>query len=240
MKTIAPLFATIGGLIVCEIEGVVQYGGGCEKFCCNGSEHDLKNCCRKAELYVVALPRFYGNRCMKKFVMFCTAQKNSSRNLTSIQEICCARRNHNCSSQNSSRLREHKISVEWNKERFWAKPKSSYKEWNLTQAELFLKMATQGCLNNEVNQTQSALSVQYRYPVFKSLQRYKRDKRFVYGFFTPTPYLVMRKENYDILTVVRESFKDLWPTVCICVIWTLISGIVIWLLVSRSVVCFFE
>lgn len=222
MKTIAPLVATIGVLLVCEIDGERHVEGTYMKFCCcNSTRSAFEDCCTKAESYILPGP-FYGDSCTTEFVKYCTSENKSTSNSASVQKICCKRQD--CSNKTPT---QHNISFNWNERRFW--PKRAPNEWNLTQGKLFLIMATQGCLNNKIKPTSVTL-VRYRYPVHTDLETYK--KKFVHGFYLPAAYLVMKKENHDILTVVSDSFKHLWPTVCICVAWTLISGIIIWLLVS--------
>ena len=70
----------------------------------------------------------------------------------------------------------------------------------------------------------------FKYPIFAKREIY--EKKFVHGFYALMSYLVMTKGDHDMLTILGESVKHLWVTLCICVTWTLISGVIIWLLVS--------
>ena len=160
-----------------------------------------------------------------------SAEKRSAANLTWIQDLCCEnldsnetgrgfQRSHNCFKN---------ISVDWNDERFWTvhDQKPIFK-WNRRHWKFFLKMSTQTCLNS--TETPSSVTIKFKYPIFAKRENY--EKRFVHAFYAPPSYLVVKKGDHDILSILGESVKNLWVTLCICITWTLISGVIIWLLVS--------
>lgn len=193
MKSIVPLLATIGVIVVIHAEPE-RVNNTCEEFCC-----------------------------MQKKLA-----QTSNRNLTRALECCCSK------AKSAEKRREYflNISVDWKEERFWRSvlDREPTKKWNVTHWKFFLKMASQKCLNDTTVLTPS-LVVKFKYPVF--IKRGNNEK-LVYRFYAPAAYLVMRKGEHDLFTSVAESVDHLWLTVCICVTWTLISGVIIWLLVSIS------
>lgn len=223
MKTIAPLLATIGVVLVCEIDAGKSDKGLCEEFCCKNNSPT--HCCSEATTRLLP-SQFYEFHCTKQLVKFC-ASETPSTGMRSRE--CC--RDMDCSANSSAPVKQFNISVNWNEQMFWHEPAPDDEranEWKAKRVKFVLRMMSHWCLN--MTESYSQYSVNYSYPVFTRQHNYER--KFVCGFYPPAAYLVMKKENHDILAVVSESLEHLWPSVCICVTWMLISGIIIWLLVS--------
>ena len=194
----------------------------CKKFSCENNSN-ISDCCSEATTHLLP-PQFYKAKCVHQLLKRCA---NESK-IVAMEEkqkikINCGI---SCSKIASNTSPSANISVEWKKTIIW--PEED--RWSKDRGNFILKMISHFC----VNKTKAPLQcpITYRYPVFTGKEHFKKE-RFVCGLNAPAAYLVMKEAKYDILTVaVYRSAKDLWPTTCICVAWTLISGVIIWLLVS--------
>lgn len=248
MRLIA-LFAALCS--ICSIVRETQSGGpldnACQTLCLmqkigQGTNINLtralKGCCDEATTSVLPA-HFYKLPCEKELMDVCLHfEKRSASNLTWQTELsCCENFNSNETERGfkGSRRRFKNISVDWNNETFLPDRDQSQKplfRWKRKQWVFFLKMSTQTCLNSteRIFLTSSSVTVKFKYPIFAKRESY--EKKFVHGFYAPVSYLVMKKEDHDMLTILGESVKHLWVILCICITWTLISGVIIWLLVS--------
>ena len=195
----------------------------CKKFCCeNNSSISLQNCCSEATTHLLP-PRFYNSKFMHQLLQLCGNESKIDEMEKKQENITCSI---NCSEIASNISPSTNISVKWKKTFIW--PEED--RWPKDRGNFILKMISHFC----VNKTKAPLQcpITYRYPVFTGKEHFEKE-RFVCGLNAPAAYLVMKEAKYHILTVaVYRSAKDLWPTTCICVAWTLISGVIIWLLVS--------
>lgn len=243
MRSIA-LFAAVCSVVVCEIQIGEPLNNACQKLCHVRNEAQatnfnltraLKGCCDEASACVVPA-HFYNVLCVKELMDVCnSAEKRLAANLSCIQQLCCGNLNSNETGRKfkGSRRCFRNISVSWNDERFWTvRDERPIFKWNRKHWEFFLNMSTQTCLNSteRTSLTPSSVTIKFKYPIFAKRENY--EKRFVYAFYAPASYLVMKKGDHDMLTVLGESVEHLWVTLCICITWTLISGVIIWLLVS--------
>ena len=241
MRSIA-LFAAVCSVVVCDI----QRGDACQKLCRVRQEakatnvnltRALKGCCDEASKCVLPV-HFYNILCVKELMDVCnSAEERSAANLASIQHLCCGNLDSDETGRgfNGSRkcFKNISVDVDWNDERFWTvRDEKPIFKWNRKHWEFFLNMSTQTCLNSteRTSLTPFSVTIKFKYPIFAKQENY--EKRFVHAVYAPPSYLVMKKEDHDILTILGESVKHLWVTLCICITWTMISGVIIWLLVS--------
>jgi len=239
------LFAAVCSVVVCEIQIGERLNNACQKLCHVRNEAQatnfnltraLKGCCDEASACVVPA-HFYNVLCVKELMDVCnSAEKRLAANLSCIQQLCCGNLNSNETGREfkGSRRCFRNISVSWNDERFWTvRDERPIFEWNRKHWEFFLNMSTQTCLNSteRTSLTPSSVTIKFKYPIFAKRENY--EKRFVHAFYAPASYLVMKKGDHDMLTVLGESVEHLWVTLCICITWTLISGVIIWLLDRR-------
>ena len=239
MRSIAH-FAAVFSIIVCEIQIGELFHNVCQtEFCHMPKEkrpthanltRALKRCCDAASACVLPA-HFYNVFCVKELMNVCNSEKQSAAKLTWVQHLCCG----NLKSNESNRSRKcfKNISLDWNDEKFW--PVRDLKplfHWTRKRWEFLLKMSTQTCLNSteRTSLTPSSVTIEFKYPIFAKRENY--EKTFVHAVYAPASYLVMKKEDHGMLTILGESFRHLWATLCICITWTLISGVIIWLLVS--------
>ena len=90
----------------------------------------------------------------------------------------------------------------------------------------FLKMASQKCFKKKLTDGTPSVIISYPY--------YTNDKsKIVFGYDYPPAYLVEQKQSFTVFTVVGSSFSQMWVTLFLCVIWSLISGVFMWLMVSK-------
>ena len=249
MRRVA-LFAALCSIVVCEFFG----NNTCQKFChmqtpekgqaTNVSlRRALKSCCDEATVCVLPA-HFYNFTCVKELMDVClNFEKRSASNLTwRTQHLCCGNFNSNETGREFKGPCFKNISVDSNNETSQFFPTVRDQEplfkWERKQWKFVLKMWTQTCLNStapRISLTPSSVKVKFKYPIFAKREIY--EEKFVHGIYAPTSYLVMKKGDHDMLTILGESVKHLWVTLCICVTWTLISGVIIWLLVSL-VICY--
>ena len=239
-KSITPLAVTISIVIIsvgCESRT-------CEDVCCMQKKQAASNknlrtafkqCCNESTKCL--LPEdFYNASCAKQFIKFCNPGNRSiSTNLTSWVQQCCGNLNCSGNSRETDETQRRKcfnVTVNWKKVVFPAHHDLLIQKWEKENWKLFLKMATQFCLNNESKSLETS-SVKFKYPFYTKPENY--NKHIVYGYYPPPAFLVMNREQHATFTVVGDSFKNLWLTMSLCVTWTLISGIIIWLLVSLFV-----
>ena len=242
------LFAAVCSLVVFEIQvgELLNSTSTCQKLChmqkkAQETSFNLtrasKGCCD--EVTACALPaHFYNASCVKELMDVCNSEDQSVPNLTRTQHFCCGNLNCNETGREFKGPRKcfANISVDWNDERFWSvrnHEKPIFK-WNRMRWEFFLKMSTQACMDSTERTalTPSSAAIKFKYPIFAKRENY--EKKFVHAYHAPAAYLVMRKEDHDMLTILGESVKHLWVPLCICITWTAISGVIIWLLVSKS------
>ena len=246
MRSIA-LLAAICSIVVCEIKTGEGLNNAYQKLCRDVRKKAqapnvnltrvLDDCCDEASECVLPA-HFYNVSCVKKLMDVCSSAENGlASNLTWIQPLCCG----NLDSEEAGRRFKgsrkcfKNISVDWEDKKFWNVPDQPIFKWNPKLWEFFLKMATQTCLNSteRASLTPSSVKIKFKYPIFAKRENY--EKRFVHAVDTPASYLVMKKGDHDMLTILGESVKHLWVTLCLCITWTLISGVIIWLLVSLVV-----
>lgn len=239
MRSIA-LFAAVCSIVVCE-------GNTCKELCHMQKEAQatnfnltraLEGCCDEATACVLPA-RFYNDSCVNELLDVCNSESRSAVNLTWTRHFCCGNWNSNETGTefNEPRKCVKNISVGWNDERFWpVRDQTSKIKWNEKHWTFLLKIATLVCLKGRTSLTPSSVTITYKYPIFTERENY--EKRFVHAFYAPAAYLVMKKGDHDMLTILGESVKHLWVTLCICITWTVISGIIIWLLVSLVTLLF--
>ena len=250
MRSVAFL-AAVCSIVVCEIQigQVLDNANTCQKLCHTQKETKVPNillkkalrgCCDEATTCV--LPEHFHNvSCVKELLNVCNSENQSAPNLTKTQHLCCG----NVSNETGREFKGPRkcfrnISVNWTDEMFWRVRDRNLKpifKWKRKHWEFFLKMATQACLNS-TEKTSSSIAIKFTYPTFTKRENY--EKTFVRAVYAPASYLVMRKGDHDMLTILGESVKHLWVTLCICITWTVISGVIIWLLVSLVVSLFYK
>lgn len=233
MKTVASLLAIIGVLLTrwTDIRGDESM---CYKFCCeDNSNINLTNCCSEATSHLLP-PRFYSFTCVRQLLELCASSVNDSKidvAKQNLQQNCRI----NCTENVLTTSQSTNISVNWKEPKFWPEDKelpSAFKHSWKKRVEFILRMMSHLCVNTAKAPLNCLIT--YNYPVFTGEKNCEK-KTFVCGLNAPPAYLVMKEGNNDIVTVVSYSAAHLWPIICICVTWTLISGVIIWLLVSWSV-----
>ena len=247
------LFAALCSIVVCETQtGELLGSNACQTFCHMQKKvqatnvnltRALKSCCTEATECVLPA-HFYNFTCVKELMDVClNFEKRSASNLTwRTQHLCSGNFNSNETGREFKGPCFMDISVDSNNETSQFFPTVRDQEplfkWERKQWKFVLKMWTQTCLNStapRISLTPSSVKVKFKYPIFAKREIY--EEKFVHGIYAPTSYLVMKKGDHDMLTILGESVKHLWVTLCICVTWTLISGVIIWLLVSL-VICY--
>lgn len=201
----------------------------------------LEGCCSEATSCVLPAS-FHNVSCAVELLDVCNSGNTSSVNLTRLTRLgqfCCGNLSSSGKRKEVQKNRScfRNISVDWIEEKFWSeRDQELLMTWNGTRWNFLLKTASQICLNASKSFIKSVVKIKFRYPIFTKREYY--EKKFVHGFYAPAAYLVMIKEHHDMIMVLGESAKHLWPTVIICVTWTLISGVIIWLLVSYFIPSF--
>lgn len=190
----------------------------------------LEGCCNEATACVLPA-HFHNVSCTVELLDVCNSENRSTANLTRVKQSCCG----NLGSYGEEKKRRRNcfrdISVKWKENRFWSlRSQEPLMIWKGKHWAFLLKMASQMCLNERKLFTPSSVKIKYQYPIFTKQEYYR--KKFVHGFYAPAAYLVKMKGQHDMIMVLSESAKHLWVTVCICITWSLISGVIIWLLVS--------
>ena len=258
MRKIA-LFAAVCSIVVCETQiGELQGNNACQTLCHMQNKGQaanvnlsraLESCCDEATTCILPA-HFYNFPCVKELMDVClNFDKRSASNLTwRTQHLCGGNFTSNETGRELKGSCFKNISVDWKNESFFpGRDQEPLFKWKREHWEFFLKMSTQTCLNSaeRISLTPSLVAIKFKYPIFSKRENY--EKKFVHGFYAPVSYLVMKKGDHDMITILGESVKHLWVTLCICITWTLISGVIIWLLVSlviryvcsTSLVCIF-
>ena len=256
MRSVAFL-AAVCSIVVSEIQigQLLDNTSTCQKLCHTQKtkakvpslllKKALRGCCDEATTCV--LPgHFYNVSCVKELLNVCNSENQSAPNLTKTQHLCCG----NFSNETGREFKAPRkcfrnISVNWTDAMFWRVRNRNLKpifKWKRKHWEFFLKMVTQACLNSTEKTssglTPSSVAIKFTYPTFAKRENY--EKTFVRAVYAPASYLVMRKGDHDMLSILGESVKHLWVTLCICITWTVISGVIIWLLVSLVVSLFYK
>lgn len=252
MRSVAFL-AAVCSIVVCEIQGnsgkLFDNSSACRKLCHTQKEAKVKalrGCCDEATACV--LPgHFYNVSCVKELLNVCNAENQSAHNLTKTQHLCCGNVfNETGREFKGPRKCFRNIFVNWTDNMFqWPVRNRNLKpifKWKRKHWEFFLKMATQVCLDSREKTssglTPSSVAIKFTYPAFAKRENY--EKTLVHAVYAPASYLVMRKGDHDMLTILGESAKHLWVTLCICITWAVISGVIIWLLVSLIFSLFYK
>ena len=252
MRNIA-LFAALCSIVVCETQkGEFLGNNTCQALCHMQKKGQatnvnlmraLKGCCHETTACVLPA-HFYNLSCVKELMDVCLnfEERSASKLTWRTQHLCCGNFTSNETGREfkGSRKCFKNISVDWNNETFdWNNEtffldgdQQPLLKWKREHWKFVLKMSTQTCLNStkRISLTPSSVVIKFKYPIFTKRENY--EKKFVHGFYAPVSYLVMKKGDHDMLTILGESVKHLWVTLCICITWTLISGVIIWLLVS--------
>ena len=228
MKSITPrVFIIVIGIVLAR----KLVTGSCEEACCmqqksagrsnpNVTEAFIR-CCNESTECVLPI-QFYNLSCRNQLMKFCFSTNGSrtTTNLTrSLNTECCSKVN--CTETKDNRRKCSSITVDWRQVNFLPKLDLLIQNWDREHWIFFLKMASQRCLNESARS-----SVKYMYPYYT-----KHEKKIVVGYQAPPAFLIKRKEYYTMFTVVGDSIQQLWPTLILCVTWSLISGVIIWLLV---------
>ena len=182
----------------------------------------FQQCCNEAQEFV--LPRqFYNFSCREQIIDSC-ARNGSQRNATTIKSECCK---NDFRARKNTGSKRHFINVTWGRVKFQTKYDLVEGAWKKETWSFFLKMVSQKCLK-KVPFRRRPVNILYTYPY------YTNDKSTtVFSYKSPMAYLVQEKQSFSMFTVVYASFRRMWITLLLCVMWTLISGVIIWLLVSK-------
>lgn len=116
------------------------------------------------------------------------------------------------------------LNFDWRNATFkFLRNKVMLRKWNI------LQNVSDGCYKDA--SFSGNVYVTFTFPYFAM----KGDADFLAESSIPNPVLLRKvSPRYGLFKESTDSVKEIWPTLCLCIIWAMISGIIIWFLVSTK------